>query len=305
MDPYILFTVAHEIALQVSDKIKSEMLLGAYTGELGKGGHRIKFGDEIVERELEKIIPSILEKYYLPGAVVISEERGQRNFGNGQSSQSIFMLIDPIDGSNNMRPHHAALPHLGFSIAIGTMEDLLRDGSWQAVTVGAVRDIFHDQMFTAIKGKGSHVSTMRLESSANADLEEAIIGVSLDRMHERLDDILNAKGLLRLLRATKCQRWIGSAALEGCLTASGNRDAYLSLSGDMQIHDIAAAQLIVREAGGITEFFHEKNNISKEPILRQLYEGGDVGMKKIRFEFVASGNQKMHDQIKKILKIEN
>jgi myo-inositol-1(or 4)-monophosphatase len=49
----------------------------------------------------------------------------------------------------------------------------------------------------------------------------------------------------------KRKRYLGTNALEVCLVACGKYDAFVDLRGMNRVTDIAAAYLILKEAGGI------------------------------------------------------
>ena len=51
-------------------------------------------------------------------------------------------------------------------------------------------------------------------------------------------------------------RLLGSVAAELCYVADGTYDAFLDIRGNLRVVDIAAAKLIVEEAGGIVTNEH-------------------------------------------------
>ncbi len=57
--------------------------------------------------------------------------------------------------------------------------------------------------------------------------------------------------LIPLLEKTKHLRHFGADALEICYVADGKTDAFIDIRGKLRVTDIAAAYLIIREAGGI------------------------------------------------------
>ena len=288
--------MAREIAKRVTEIVRDSSDLGMYTGTIGRSGDKTKYGDQLVENGLRAIVPLVLEKYQLKSSVVISEEEGQRIIGSGNPSESIFMIIDPVDGSNNMRKHPTPRPFLGFSIALGLMSELMNEGTFRAVRVGLVRDIFHDEEYSAVRGQGAFLNGIRLQSSPVTELSDVFLGVSLDRRGSELQTILD-DGILELLMKTKCQRRLGLTTLDLCRVASGDYDAHITLSGGVKVHDVAAAKLIVEEAGGVVGLYRDKAEVSLQPWLRELYHSNGQGNQTISFKLLAAGNQELYKKI--------
>ena len=57
--------------------------------------------------------------------------------------------------------------------------------------------------------------------------------------------------LSKIIGIAEHVRLLGANALEACYLAKGSLDAYIDLRGKIRATDIAAAFLIVKEAGGI------------------------------------------------------
>ena len=141
--------------------------------------------------------------------------------------QDVF-IIDPIDGT---RAFIAGEKHFSHSLAIA------RDGK---VVAAAVYVPMMDLMFTASADSASTLNNEKITTSVRTDLEGATV--------------LAAKPNL------KPEFWIGevppierkfrpSLAYRLCLVAQGRYDAMLTLR-DCWEWDIAAGDLIVRQAGG-------------------------------------------------------
>lgn len=299
-----MLNLARQIANTVVKEIKKSKHLGDYVGSVGAGGDKTKNGDQIVENILKKKLPLFLKKFGIKNCWFVSEETGQMIIGGvNPSIEGIFIIIDPIDGSNNMRPHFTPKPFLGFSIAIGNLKNIFCEISLDAVEVGLVKDIFHDLEYTAVRNSGSFLNNLKLNSSQLDNLETAVLGTSLDKSGQKLKNIFN-RGIYKLLLATHCQRRIGSTTLDLCQVATGDYDMYVSMSDGVKVHDIAAAKLIIEEAGGIVELYNNKNmNVGKNKILGKLFMSGDEGIKDLTFRTVATGNKKLFKLTKKILSL--
>lgn len=302
MEQKILLGIIQEISRPIADTIKVTPNLGLLTGNIGMGGDETKYGDQIVEDELKKVIPMVMEKYGIKNFLVISEETGHWVEGNIEG-EGVFMIIDPIDGSNNMRPHSTPRPFLGFSIAIGSLEKLFADGTFQSIEAGLVRDIFHNEEYWATKGGGAFLDGIKLNSSPVTNLKESVLGASLDKLGQRLSKIFR-QGVYDLLLNTMFQRRIGSSAIDLCFLAAGDYDLYISLSGGIKVHDIAAVKLIIEEAGGAVELYKDGQVVNNDKWLLELYNRGNEGIKEIGFPMLASGNQILLDKAKNYLTFE-
>jgi len=188
----------------------------------------------VIDRAAEDAIIAELEATGLP-LTVISEERGRRELAGGGA---VHVVIDPICGSRNAK---RGLPGWCVSIAVAAGPSL-GDVHW-----GYIRDLDRGEEWWARRGEGAFHDSERLaELDPNATLEL----VGLEFIHPELvsavADKLVLSGIARL-------RAIGSIALTLCYVASGRLDALVTLAGCRSV-DIAAGQLILREAGGVLAF---------------------------------------------------
>ncbi|MBI2443951.1 MAG: hypothetical protein HYV42_01780 [Candidatus Magasanikbacteria bacterium] len=300
MDSSLLLKIGRDIASEAAQAIQSSAVqLGRYTGIIGKSGDRTKRGDWLVEEALRQIVPRVLQQSRCPGAVIICEETGYWTVGDPAASEAIFLIIDPVDGSNNLRPHPTPRPFVAFSIALGLLAAARQPGNFAAVSAGVIRDIFHDEEYYASRGGGAWLNGARLHSSPVTELAEAFIGMSLDRSGERLQTMLQA-GLLDLLLQTSRQRRLGLSTLDLCRVASGDYDAQVSLSGDAKVHDLAAARLIVEEAGGCLLLGRNNQPVNDDQVLAQVLSPGS-NLSAVGFQFLASGNEALLAKLRAIL----
>jgi myo-inositol-1(or 4)-monophosphatase len=199
---------------------------------VGEGGDR----SLAIDRRCEDAVFAELEQLAEEGAsfVAISEERGEVVFGEGGEAR---VVIDPIDGSLNAR---RTLPSHSLSIAVAA------GPSMADVEFGYVHDFGADEGFLARRGEGAQLDGRRIEVAADGEkiellgLESAAPGW-MGPVERSLDG-----HVFRL-------RVIGSIAISVAYVAAGRLDAMLSLRACRSV-DIAAAQLIVREAGGVLAF---------------------------------------------------
>jgi myo-inositol-1(or 4)-monophosphatase len=205
----------------------------AYEG-VGEGGDRTL----VIDRECEDAVFAELEVLAEAGAsfVAISEERGEVAFGAGGPAR---VVIDPIDGSLNARrtvPSHS----LSIAVASGpTMAD---------VELGYVYDFGAGEEFVARRGAGATLGGESIEVAADAERLELL---GLESAHP--EHVLPA--LEALAGRVYRMRVVGSIAITAVYVAAGRFDGMLSLRPCRSV-DAAAAQLIVREAGGVVAFGH-------------------------------------------------
>ncbi len=183
------------------------------------------------DKAAERILVEVLEEKR-PGYGFLLEESGAVK-GTDPSHR---FIIDPLDGTTNFLH---AIPHFSISIA------LEREGE---IVAGVVYDPMRDEMFRAERFKGAFLNDRRLEVSSRALMADAVIATGIPHMgrpgHARF-----LKELHRITPHVASVRRFGSAALDLCWLAAGRYDGYWERN--IQLWDVAAGALIVREAGGL------------------------------------------------------
>src|SRR5215207_2062880 len=206
------------------------------TGERGEGGDRTLEIDAAAERA----VFSELERLHDEGArfSVVSEERGTVDFGG----DGTLVVVDPIDGSMNAKRgmvHHA----LSIAVAEGpTMAD---------VVFGYVYDLGAREEWVARRGGGAELDGRRLDPSLgerrNAGGKLELVGI------ESADPRWLRDAVDALVDTTHRVRAMGTIAVTLCQVAAARLDGMATLRRARAV-DAAAAQLIVREAGGHVAF---------------------------------------------------
>ena len=206
------------------------------TGGRGEGGDRTL----VIDAEAEDAVFRELDALHEAGArfTALSEERGIADYGD----PGVLVVIDPIDGSVNAK---RGLPHHSLSIAVAegaTMAD---------VVFGFVHDFGPEEEWVARRGRGAHLDGERLPTDVperrTADGKLEVLGIeSADPrwIREAADDLAEAAYRVRAL---------GTIAVTMCQVAAARMDAMTTIKGCRAV-DAAAAQLIVREAGGHVAF---------------------------------------------------
>jgi myo-inositol-1(or 4)-monophosphatase len=164
---------------------------------------------------------------------IISEEVGR--VGSGKT----VVVIDPIDGSLNAKRN---IPFFALSIAIARGE---RMGD---VHFGYVYDFGSGEEWIAQEGQ---VPTMNGEPLVVRPKDTIEI-----LSFEATRTPLIARDAPKVAELAYRLRIMGSLALSLCHLAAGRVDAVCSLKGARSV-DIAAAQLLVREAGFAIELFDD------------------------------------------------
>ncbi|HYG95999.1 MAG TPA: inositol monophosphatase family protein, partial [Solirubrobacterales bacterium] len=199
---------------------------------IGEGGDHTL----VIDRRCEDVVFAELEKLADQGAsfVAVSEERGEVTFGSGGEQR---VVIDPIDGSLNAR---RTIPSFAVSIAVSS------GPSMADVEFGFVHDFGADEEFLARRGEGAQLNGAPIRVSAEAEQLE-VVGVESAEPEWALPAFEALAGKVFRLRV------VGAIAISAVYVAAGRFDAMLSLRSCRSV-DAAAAQLIVREAGGAVGF---------------------------------------------------
>jgi myo-inositol-1(or 4)-monophosphatase len=185
-------------------------------------------------------------KANFPHHAVLTEESGEHA---GEADH--LWIIDPLDGTVN---YSHRLPIYSISIAYQYHGKL---------QLGVVYDPSLNECFSAERGKGAFLNGKKISVSGVTEIIKTLMvtGFPYDRQSADYFHALRLFG--HITSITQGVRRLGSAALDLCYVASGRLDAYFELS----IHpwDIAAAALIVQEAGGIVRDIHGSPDFMREP----------------------------------------
>jgi len=162
---------------------------------------------------------------------IISEEDGSKI---GKDKNNIW-IIDPIDGTTN---YLHGVPHFAISIALKSNNEIIS---------GVIYDPIKDEMFYAEKNNGAYYNNQRIRVSKKKKLEDCLFatGGNISEKNKTNTNIIIRRS--------------GSAALDMAYVAAGRFDGYFQKN--LNIWDIAAGIIIVKEAGGIiNEIDLSKNN---------------------------------------------
>ena len=202
-------------------------------GELEKLQVSLKGPSDFVsnaDTKAEKIIIEELSKAK-KNFSIISEEDGSKV---NQDKNNIW-IIDPIDGTTNFLH---GVPHFAISIALKSNNEIVS---------GLIYDPIKDEMFYAEKNSGAFFNNHRIRVSNKKEINSCLFATGGKDYNKKID--LN-------IRRT------GSAALDMAYVASGRYDGYFQKN--LNLWDIAAGVILVKEAGGIVnEIDISQNKIIK------------------------------------------
>jgi myo-inositol-1(or 4)-monophosphatase len=199
---------------------------------VGEGGDRTL----AIDRRCEDAVFAELERLAAGGAsfLAVSEERGEVEFGSGGAAR---VVIDPIDGSLNAR---RTLPSHSLSIALASGD------SMGEVEFAFVHDFGAGEEFTARRGAGATLDGEPIEVGEDRETLE-LLGLEAAEPERAVPALQALAGHVYRLRV------VGSIAISASYVAAGRFDAMVGLRPCRSV-DAAAAQLIVREAGGLVAF---------------------------------------------------
>jgi myo-inositol-1(or 4)-monophosphatase len=223
---------AVDVQRQIFQEVRGIEERTVYDG-VGEGGdHSL-----VIDRRCEDAVFTELETLAEEGAsfVAVSEERGEVGFGDGDRTRVV--VIDPIDGSLNARrtlPAHS----LSIAVASGT--------SMADVEFGYVYDFGAGEEFVATRGEGATLDGEPIEVGEDREKLE-LLGLESAEPEWALPALEALAGKVYRLRV------VGSLAITASYVAAGRFDAMTGLRPCRSV-DVAAAQLIVREAGGLFAF---------------------------------------------------
>lgn len=195
----------------------------------------------IADKESEAYMLDFIRRKF-PDNGIISEESGREH-----EEKEWRWVIDPLDGTTNFA---SGLPVFCVSIALEHHKDAV---------IGVVYAPYLGELFHAVKGAGAWLNGQPIHCSGKPELSKAVVatGMPYDR-NDNADN--NLEEISRMALRVRGIRRMGSAAIDLCYTAAGFLDAYWELN--LNRWDVAAGQLIAKEAGAIIEPIRTDRNHS-------------------------------------------
>lgn len=248
-----------EACLQVHTRTKKIAGTARGNRQMGRGaGGDISRNIDLVA---EKTVIEVLRKRGID-ATIIGEECGRIEGKDG------YVIMDAIDGTTNAS---RKIPFYCCSLAFAT------DFRLSAVTDAAVIDLANGDLYYASKGRGAFCNGKRIRVKDPGD--DIVVGMNVSKIGP---DVV--KRLSPVMARASHVRLFGAVALELCYLARGMIDASIDLRSKIRPTDIAAAYLIVKEAGGM--------------ILDEAEEELDADLgADTRISFVASANDRVRREL--------
>jgi myo-inositol-1(or 4)-monophosphatase len=210
------------------------------------------FVTEVDKHAEAVIVETILTAY--PGHGILAEESGR---SLGAKDSEFTWIIDPLDGTTNFIH---GFPQYAVSIAL----------AWRGVVQQAVvYDPNRNDLFYASRGRGAFLNDRRLRVSKRLRLADSLIGTGFPF---RKGD--NFKRYMKMFEEISQQcaglRRPGAASLDLCYVAAGWYDGFFETG--LNPWDIAAASLIITEAGGLignfsgeADFLYQREVVAGTP----------------------------------------
>jgi myo-inositol-1(or 4)-monophosphatase len=206
------------------------------TGTRGSGGDRTLEIDSDAEQLVFDELEGLREEGY--EFMAVSEERGEIDYGDA----GIRVIIDPIDGSLNAKRR---VPSYALSLAVAAGETM------GDVVFGFVHDFGPSEEWWAWRGRGAWLDGVQLDRTlperVGRDGRLEVLGI------ESAAPRWIAASIDSLVESAYRLRALGTIAASLCQVAAARFDGMVSLRRSRGV-DAAAAQLIVREAGGVVSF---------------------------------------------------
>ena len=185
----------------------------------------------LADRRAEEMLYADLAKAR-PGYGFIGEEGGSRP----GDDKTHTWIVDPLDGTTNFLH---GIPQ--FAISIG----LQREGT---IIAGVIYNPANDELYTAERGKGAFLNDQRIRVAGRRKLNECVIACGLPHIG-RGDHELSRAEMSEIQNRVAGLRRFGAASLDMAFVAAGRLDGYWERN--LQPWDMAAGQILVREAGGV------------------------------------------------------
>ena len=176
--------------------------------------------DKQVEKMLIDELTKLKKNYSF-----LTEETGKIN---NRDNENIW-IIDPIDGTTNFLH---GIPHFAICIALKSKDEIIS---------GLIFDPIKNEMFFAEKDKGAYLNNQRLRVSNKNNIEDCLFSS-------------NNHGVKFSNFNMRCS---GCAALDLAYVACGRLDGFFH--NKINLWDVAAGALMVKEAGGIVNDLSEFN----------------------------------------------
>jgi len=238
-----IFEIAKNSALIGNEILKNNYKKIQTISSKGRKGDLVTNVDLEVEKKIKQYL---LEE--TPNISINAEESGKLN-----KSSDLTWCIDPLDGTTN---YSHGYPFFGTSIGLVYKNKPI---------LGAISVPYLNELYSGCIGEGSFCNDNKLKVSNPVNLSDSLLvtGFSYDRF-ETEDN--NYAEFCYLTHKTRGVRRGGAAAVDLAFVAAGKVDGYWERG--LEVWDLAAGAIIVKEAGGIiSDYPSGEFNLSSGRIL--------------------------------------
>lgn len=199
-----------------------------------------------LDMESERFIRAAIAQVR-PQDGVLGEE-----YGHEVGSSGLTWVVDPIDGTVNFL---YGIPAYAVSIAVVSGDPL--DSAARTLLAACVQAPAQGRSYWAARGRGAWRSdeygdATRLAVTEQVTLAQALVGTGFGYRPERR--ARQGRILAALVPQVRDVRRAGAASLDLCAVAAGELDVYYERG--LKPWDLAAGELVVREAGGVVTGLH-------------------------------------------------
>lgn len=195
--------------------------------------HQKGFHDLVTDADIaaEKAILELIQAENPNDQILAEESADYDSISNDRT-----WIIDPIDGTTNFAND---FPIYCVSVAL-----------WidKQAAVGVVIEVNRDEEFSAIRGEGAWLNGEVIKVSDTSNPENGFVATGFP-----YNDLSIVEPYLKLFRIFMEElqgiRRPGAASFDLCCVACGRFDGFYEYS--LHIWDVAAASLIIEEAGGV------------------------------------------------------
>ncbi len=223
-----IFSTAIKLAKDVSPIFRKSF--GCPRGVSKKNGDYRNLVTEVDLAIEHKLRRSISKQF--PDHGIIGEE--VESHSHTVKTEYIW-IIDPIDGTTN---YIHGIPYC--CISIGVFKN-------HKPFIGVIYNPITNQFYAAQKGKGATKNGKKIHVSKAREMKKSFGAVAWGHDGGAASVLMGS-----IVRASNKIRVFGSHALSMCEVAAATCDYFVDGGSTANIWDIAASQLIVSEAGGIS-----------------------------------------------------
>lgn len=190
--------------------------------------------------ETEKVILDYIKKIFPDDTILAEESSASQKMTDGR-----IWIIDPIDGTTNFAHNFPV-----YCVSVGLWDN-------RKPKAAAVIEVNRNEEFTAAAGEGAWLNAEPIQVSGCDDSHTALLATGFPYNDlSLLDDYLS---LFRdLMQHVQGIRRPGAASFDLCCVAAGRFDGFFEYS--LKAWDVAAAALIIQEAGGVVTDWNGEQN---------------------------------------------